>query len=136
MSDFLQMATAIRRQRPPFVAPAEPPPMLCDGLDWEAPRAGDGITADCFVRVAAHSGAISASWEFVGRVVERHAGGGWQVSLGCDYPHDFVVDGCYLHRIQADLNVLGVIEPYLMQRARQGFCISRRLGADSSPVEG
>ena len=108
---------------------------LCDGVPWEAPCANLWLRPDCFVRVACAPCSISTSWEFVGKLVELHSADKWQVDLGIDYPHDFVVQSCYLHRIRYDLNVPGVIEEYLRGRLLQGFRISRMLGADGAPSE-
>ncbi len=78
---------------------------------------------------------ILAGWEFIGRVVDKHPGGGWLVDLGADYDQDYVVVPAMLHLILHDLNVPGVIESYMRQRTLEGYRISRRRGPNGKPVD-
>ncbi len=134
IAGFFAAAAETRARLPPHVELQAVPLMLCDGQGWEAGEAGVDIVAGCFVRVAAGSDSISRAWHFVGKVEERHDAGSWEVDLGADYGHCFVVKARLLHRIQVDLNTPGAVEEHLQQRARQGLPTSRRLGADRQPI--
>ena len=127
-----------RRLAPPIARPGSglARRALADGLAWDDAVAGRGLEPRFFVRVAASPLAVSADWEFVGRVVGRHGPGRWQVDLGADYDHLFVIKDQWLFRVNYDLNAAGVIEDYLRCRAFLGHRISRRLGGDGRPTAG
>ena len=131
--EFSAAARAVRLRLPALRPRIVALLAICDGLEWELAAPGAGLADRRFVRV--RRGAILAGWEFIGRIVEKHASGGWEVDFGADYDQCCVVPPEHLHVIQFDLNVPGAIEVYMRQRANQGYRISRRLGPGGTPVD-
>ena len=140
VNEFLEAAHGVRA-RLPALAPESlvdlvvEPLALCDGLDWEASRSGVDIRPGCFVRLAPGSLARFPGWSFIGKVAERLGRDFWQVDLGADHDEILAVPNHWLHRIQADLNLPGVVEAYMSQCKRQGRNVSRRLTVPRRPVD-
>ncbi len=133
VAEFYHAAAATRRRLPPLADAVPSLRALCDGLAWDAAEAGRHLAPGCFVRVAASPLAISERWEFLAKVRAQHSESHWRVDLGADYDQYYFVDGKWLHLIQYDLNVPGVVEDYPRCRALSGHLTSRRLGADGRP---